>query len=100
MSGKLQMQLVEEDNNQKGVNCITRSKMAKYVHNRAYQINHSIPKEDLLIIMGLQWSNDCDLNSSIKANRRSIWVKAMTIISQNFHDNGYNDTYPMYIGKQ
>ena len=100
MIGKLPLNITDIHDNETLIKCIGESKMANLIKKRGMEVNQNIEKEDLYIMMGLQWSDDCDPNNSIKSNRGSIWVKTLTIISQNFHDNESDDTYPISFGKR
>ena len=100
MSGKLPMNIDKVNYKERSVDCVSRSIMANLNKQKGIEINKNVPEDDLLIIMGLQWFDDCDPNYSIKTNRGSIWVKKPTIISKEFHENENNDTYLISLGKK
>ena len=47
----------------------TQAKIAELIYLKVAIVNASIQKNDLLVLFGLQWSNDFYPNSSIKSNR-------------------------------
>ena len=53
---------------------------------------------EILVILGLLWSNDFDPNISIKSNRGSVWIKTLTFVAENTHINDERYTYPISIG--
>ena len=84
------------------IDCITQSLAAQHIYKKAHEINAQSNNDELIIMLGIQWSDDCDPNSSIKCNWGSIWVKTVTFISEDFGNNDHSDTYPIslsYKGK-
>ena len=77
---------------------ISESRMYQNVYQRATVANPNVPKEDLLVLMGLSWSDDFDPNSSIKSNRGGVWIRTVTFITQTFKENRLDDTYAISIG--
>ena len=63
------------------VDKVVDSKMSREVFQRAEIVNRGVPIHYLLVILGIQWSDDFDLNSSSKINRGSVWMKTVTFIS-------------------
>ena len=61
-------------------------------------MNPTTPKKDVVVLMGISWSDDFEPNSSIKANRRGVWIRAVTFISETFCDNKLEDTHTISIG--
>ena len=51
------------------------------VYHRATKTNNDVNNDDLVVIMGLTWSDDFDPNSSIKANRGTVWIRTVTFIT-------------------
>lgn len=49
------------------INTILDFKIWKDIYNRIYFVNLNVPKEELMILMGVRWSDAFDPNSSIKA---------------------------------
>ena len=70
----------------------------KEVYASALQSNPRVPKDNLLALMGIIWSDDFDPNLSIKANRGAVWIGTVTFISELFADNTLEDTYNISIG--
>ena len=77
---------------------ISDSNVRKEVHARAVQANPNVLPDNLIVLMGISWSDDFDPNSSIKANRGAVWIRTVTFISQSFSDNTLEDTYTISIG--
>ena len=65
----------------KAVKNIIDSNIAKQVLSRAIKSNPNVKQEDILVILGLQWSDDFEPNGSRKSNRGSVWIKTVTFIS-------------------
>ena len=49
--------------------------------------NPTVPKENIMVLMGLTWSADFDPNSSIKKNRGRVWIRTGTFVSESFCEN-------------
>ena len=77
---------------------VTESLVSKNVLEKALRVNKDVDKENLLVILAVQWHDDFEPNSSSKANRGSVWMKTVTFISTNFSENKFQDTYPISIG--
>ena len=58
----------------------TDSMAAKEILHRGYNINRMVPKNGLLILIGVQWSDTFELNPSIKATRVAVWIKTLTFV--------------------
>ena len=70
------------------------------IYHRAYLANPDVPKDELVVLMGVTWSDDFDPNSSIKANRGGVWIRTVTFVSESFHSNRLDDTYTISIGQK
>ena len=77
---------------------ITDSNAAVAIRKRGYAINNNVDKNDIMILLGLQWSDAFDPNSSTKSNRGAVWIKTVTFVSNTFHNNNLHDTFPIAIG--
>jgi len=77
---------------------ITDSDAAVAIAKRGYAINSKVEKNDVMILLGLQWSDAFDPNTSIKSNRGAVWIKTLTFISNSFENNNLDDTFPIAIG--
>ena len=95
-SGKMPHKIKTSKEN--GVRCITESKMAKFVVERAHKANSNVTPEDIVTLLAIQWSDAFDPNSSIKSNRGAVWIKTVTFISETYNENRRNDTVPIAIG--
>ena len=67
------------------IDCITQSLAALHIYQKAVQSNN----DELIIILGIQWS---------ECNRGSSWVKTVTFISEDFGNNDHTDTCPISLG--
>ena len=88
----------KSDYNINVIHNISDSKICKEVYERAYIMNPTTPKEDIVVLMGISWSDDFEPNSSIKANKGGVWIRTVTFISETFCDNKLEDTYTISIG--
>ena len=77
---------------------ITDSKIAHDIARRGYAVNKDIARNDVIILLGLQWSDAFDPNSSTKSNRGAVWIKTVTFVSDRFENNNIHDTFPIAIG--
>ena len=77
---------------------MTDSKIAREVHERAIKCNRLTSQQNLLVILGLQWSDDFEPNTSSKTNRGSVWLKTLTFLSDDFHKNNLKNTYAISVG--
>ena len=77
---------------------ISMSRMYKDVYQRAIAANPDVPSDNLMVLMGLSWSDDFDPNSSIKANRGAVWIRTVTFVTRSFKENRLDDTYAISIG--
>ena len=51
-------------------------------------ICHSnVDRNDILALLGIQWSDDFEPNIYSKTNRRSVWIEILTLISENYTSN-------------
>ena len=73
------------------------SRVCQDIYRRAYDKNPFVPKEDLIVFMGLSWSDNFSPNSSINENRGAAWVNKLTLVSTTFSHNIVEDTYPISI---
>ena len=53
-----------------------------------------------MVLLGLQWSDDFERNSSSKSNRGSVWIKTVSFISDTLTKNDIVNTYPISIGNK
>ena len=86
--------------NEDRISNISDSKLSKDAYKRACITNPDVPKEDLIVLLAVSWSDDFDPNSSIKANRGAVWIKTVTFISESFSENKIEDTYTGGIGSK
>ena len=77
---------------------ITDSPAAISAAKRGYAVNKSVHPNNIMILLGLQWSDAFDPNSSVKSNRGAVWIKTVTFISETFNENRLHDTFPISIG--
>ena len=77
----------------KHVTSLSDSNARKEVYARALQVNAHVPKDNLLVLMGITWSDDFNPNSLINANRGAVWIRTINLISESFADNILEDTY-------
>ena len=77
---------------------IVDSPIAHQVYNRARNYNKGVDPSDLIVLMGVQWSDDFEPNGSSKSNRGSVWLKTLTFVSDSYCNNELSDTYPVSIG--
>ena len=77
---------------------IVNSKLGREVFQRVKSVNSGVSLNNLLVIIGIQWSDDFDPKSSSKINRESVWMKTLTFLTEDSHKNMLEDTYPMMIG--
>ena len=97
-SGKLPKKHRANQNKDDMISCITESKRAYEIYNKAHQMYYDKSSDEVLVILGILWSDDFDPNTSIKSNRGSVWVKTLTFVAENTHANDERDTYPLSIG--
>ena len=95
-SGKMPQNVSKDE--VKNVTSLPDSNARKEVYARALMANQHVPIENLIVLMGITWSDDFDPNSSIKANRGAVWIRTVTLISESFSDNRLEDTYTISIG--
>ena len=56
------------------------------------------PSERVLILIGIEFSDDFDPNKSIKYNRLSAWMKCMSISPPTNNLHGMTTTFPISFG--
>ena len=66
---------------------LTDSKIANEVYHRAMACNRDTSEDNLLVLLGIQWSDDFEPNTSSKTNRGSVWLKTLTFISDGTQMN-------------
>ena len=93
MSGKLSPKIKRNRSNGDSIFKIEEFKMAFNIANRVYFDIKPNNKEDIIIMLGVLWSDDFDPNSSLKSNRGSVWVKTLTLISNDKRGNDETNTY-------
>ena len=98
MSGKSPPKIKRNPRNGDSVFKIEESIMALYIANRVYVDMNPKNNEDIIIILGILWSDDFDPNSSLKSNRGSAWVKTLTLISDDKKCNDETNTYTISLG--
>ena len=77
---------------------IVDSPIAHQVYNRARNYNKGVDPSDLIVLMGIQWSDDFESNGSSKSNMGSVRLKTLTFVSESYSNNKLSDTYPVSIG--
>ena len=82
------------------VKSVVESNIGKAVYARAIKSNPGVKEEDILVLLGLQWSDDFEPNSSSKSNRGSVWIKTVSFISDRLTKNDIVNTYPISIGNK
>ena len=87
-----------KDVNMDRIRRIVDSPIAHQVYNRARNYNKGVDPSDLIVLMGVQWSDDFEPNGSSKSNRGSVWLKTLTFVSDSYCNNELSDTYPVSIG--
>ena len=80
------------------INKLVDAPIAKEVYDRAIEMNVGVIPDDILVVLGVQWSDDFEPNGSSKSNRGSVWIKTVTFISSSESKNKLSDTYPISIG--
>ena len=65
---------------------------------RVARANPSEKIEDTLVVLGIQWSDDFEHNSSRKSNRGSVWMKTLIFVSDTETKNISINTYTLSIG--
>ena len=97
-SGKLPKKIKPNHNKDEMISCITESKRAYEIYNKAHQMYCENNSNEILVILGLLWSDDFDPNTSIKSNRGSVWIKTLTFVAENTRTNDERDAYPISMG--
>ena len=64
----------------------------------AYLANNDLNIENVITLLGVQWSDAFDPNSSIKSNRGAVWIKTLTFGSELYECNKPDDTFVISIG--
>ena len=75
------------------------SKHSKYITSRA-KLLYGDDLENVLIMTGVQWSDDFEPNSLSKSLRGGVWIKTITFLSNNSESNSIRDTYPISISSK
>ena len=57
------------------------------VFQTAIKVNVGVDPKYIVVILGVEWSDNCELNSSSKSNRGSIWIKTVNCISRSASKN-------------
>ena len=73
------------------------AKQSEYIRQRAKNL-YGNDLENILIMTGVQWSDDFEPNSLSKSLRGGVWIKTITFLSNNSESNSIRDTYPISIG--
>ena len=72
------------------------AKHSKYITTRA-KLLYVNDLENVLIMTGVQWSDDFEPNSLSKSLRGEVWIKTITFLSNNSASNSIRDTCPISI---
>ena len=56
--------------------------------------------ERVLVLLGIEFSDDFDPNNSIKANRQSVWMKCLTISPPSHNLHGMTTTFPISFSQK
>ena len=67
------------------------TKHSKYITTRA-KLLYGNDLENVLIMTGVQWSDDFEPNSLSKSLRGGVWIKIITFLSKNSELNSIRDT--------
>ena len=67
------------------------AKHSKYIITRA-KLLYSNDLENVLIMTGVQWSDDFEPDSLSKSLRGGVWIKIITFLSKNSELNSIRDT--------
>ena len=81
----------------KRITHISDSNIANEVMNRVVKANPNVVRDDIVVVLGTQWSDDFEPNGSSKSNRGSAWMKTLTFISDTNTKNDIMNTYPLSI---
>ena len=98
MSGKLPPKIKRNPTNGDSMFNIEESVMAIDIADRIYMEMNSTNKEDIIIMLGILWSDDFDPNSSLKSDRGLPWVITLTLISDDKKCNDETNTYIISLG--
>ena len=85
------------NNTSRYIHKLIDSPIANIVFDRATKVNPGVNTNNILVILGVQWSDDFEPNSSSKSNRGSVWIKTVSFISSSTSKNELSDTYPISI---
>ena len=77
------------------VSYLEESMISRDVYERDQDMNKGVPSTDIIVLLGVQWSNDFYPNSSINRSRGYIWMEMFTFVSSDSQNNLIEDTYPM-----
>ena len=77
---------------------LSQSIAARDVYLRAVNRNPTLSPHEIMVILGVQWSDDFEPNTSSKVNRGSVWMKTVTILSNDFETNVLKNTYIISMG--
>ena len=73
------------------------AKQIEYIRQKAKSL-YGNDLKNILIMTGVQWSDDFEPNSLSKSLRGGVWIKTITFLSNNSESNSIRDTYPISIG--
>ena len=68
------------------------------IMERAIKTNPNRSRNDIIVLLALQWSDDFEPNTSSKTNIGSVWLKTITFVSNTFSSNDLGNTFPISIG--
>ena len=77
---------------------LSQSVAAREIYLHAVNRNPTLSPNDIMVILGVQWSDDFEPNTSSKVNRGSVWMKTVTILSNDFETNVLKNTYIISMG--
>ena len=60
--------------------------------------NPNVNRNDIVVLVGVYWSDDFELNTSVKTNRASVWLKTLKFLSETYLFNDIKNTYPISMG--
>ena len=77
---------------------LTDCVLMKDIMERAIMNNKNRSRDDIVVLLAVQWSDDFEPNTSSKTNRGSVWLKTVTFVSDKYSSNDLANTYPISIG--
>ena len=68
------------------------------VNNIMQRVKNLYGDENILVLLGIEFSDDFDPNNSIKANRQSVWMKCVTVSPLSTDMHNMETTFPISFG--